>query len=414
MLTNKHNVLTVFEHQPLKVGQNVGGVFFERRHLDALEKFYGSGKLYFSLIHNGVKFNEFVGVIQVGSLTIEVLPKADQGNDNERWRTILVGILRAVGVFEIHAPSSSTLKLKSNSILDLYLELFISEVEALIHRGLVKKYLKEESNLTMLKGSILFSTHIRTNIIHKERFYVKHTVYDQDHLLNRILLKTINLLQRVNTNPILVSRIGALLLNFPEVQDLKVTHQHFDRIVFDRKTEPYKKAISIAKLLLLNYHPDIVNGREDVLAIMFDMNVLWEQFVYRSLQRYNDSGKTIEAQNNKDFWRPTYGSKVRMRPDIVINRNHKDCIVIDTKWKNLNGCNPSPEDLRQMYVYANYYRACGTLLVYPGNQSEVLQGTFYNPDGVVTTQYCGIVILHVEASVRQWQRSIASQVLQEF
>jgi len=350
--------LTVYEHQSIKVGQNVAGVIFERKHLDALEAFYGAGLPYFSLAHNGVKFNEFVGVIHVGTLTIEILPKADQTNNDEKWRSVLLSMLKVVGVFDIHAPTSTLLKLKHNSILDLYLEIFISEVEALLHHGLVKKYRKKDSNLTTLKGCLQFSAHFRRNIVHKERFFVRHTVYDQDHVLNRILYKAINLIQRINTNVVLGSKIGALLLSFPEVKDCRVSREEFDKIAFDRKTEPYRKAISIAKLLLLNYHPDIVKGTENVLAIMFDMNLLWERFVYRSLQRFNRHGKTIEAQSTKDFWKPSLGAKVKIRPDIVINRKKPDCIVIDTNWKNLNGGNPSPDDQRQMYVYSVYYDDC--------------------------------------------------------
>lgn len=404
--------LTVYEHQSIKVGQNVAGVIFERKHLDALEAFYGAGLPYFSLAYNGVKFNEYVGVIHVGTLTIEVLPKADQANNVEKWRGVLLGMLKVAGVIDIHAPTSSSLKLEYNSILDLYLAIFISEVEALLHRGLVKKYRKKSSNLTMLKGCLQFSTHLKSNIVHKERFYVRHTVYDQDHVLNRILYKAINLIQRINTNPVLGSRIGALLLNFPEVQDCQISREQFDKMTIDRKTEPYRKAIGIAKLLLLNYHPDIVKGTENVLAIMFDMNLLWERFVYRSLQRFNRHGKTIEAQSTKDFWKPSLGAKVKIRPDIVINRNKPDCIVIDTKWKNLNGGNPSPDDLRQMYVYSVYYNACYAGLVYPGISNGNIQGNYFKIDGNQSEKSCGIITLRTEEHISNWQRAIASMILE--
>jgi 5-methylcytosine-specific restriction enzyme subunit McrC len=411
VVTKRHKPLTLYEHQSIRVGQVVAGVEFERKHLDALESFYGTGVPYFSLIHNGVKFNEYVGVIHVGTLTIEVLPKADHGHDSEKWRGILLGILRVVGVFEIHAPSSATLKLKTNSILDLYLELLIIEVEGLLHRGLVKRYRKEENNLTTLKGCLQFSTHIRRNIVHRERFYVRHTVYDQDHQLNQVLYKAIQLARTVNTNPVLSSRIGALLLNFPEVRDCRITDEQFDKIVFDRKTEPYRKAIGIARLLLLHYHPDVVKGTENVLAITFDMNILWERFVYRSLQKFKDLGRTIEAQCSKDFWKPNRGAKVRMRPDIVINRNQEDCVVLDTKWKNLNGFNPSPDDLRQMFVYASYYGANKACLIYPGSVESIARGMYYDRDGKLGDQLCEVVTLCVERDIRQWQKNIADTLI---
>ena len=71
------SLITIFEHQKLKVGEQYNGVTFTNKHLEALERFYGNGALYFNLIHRGVQFNNYVGVIQVKNLTIEILPKAD-------------------------------------------------------------------------------------------------------------------------------------------------------------------------------------------------------------------------------------------------------------------------------------------------------------------------------------------------
>ena len=403
---------TVFEHQTIKLNQQIDGVYFDANSLKALQSFYGEkGVPYFSLIHNGVRFNEYVGVIQVGDLIIEVLPKADNtsvgNNEKKKWRDILIDMLFVVGVFDIHAPSSSTLKLKSNSILDLYFELFIIEVEYLLHNGLVKQYRKKEGNVNALKGNLQFAKHIQQNLTHQERFYVRHSTYDVEHKLHFILYKTIRLLKQINTNASLHSRIGALLLHFPEMPDLKVTDATFEKLVFTRKNQSYKKSIDIAKLILLQYHPDVSKGRNNVLALMFDMNKLWEQFVYVSLRKHKDPSTTITAQTSKFFWKPEKGYRSQIRPDIVINKGKTDCVVLDTKWKNLNGYNPSPDDLRQMYVYHEYYGAKKVALVYPGTKSIKSNGIYLDPNtSYEIDKECSIITLSVEPVIKVWQQNI--------
>lgn len=412
-MTQNRKYITVFEHQSIRLGQEIDGIKFDRKKLEAFEAYYGeNGVPYFSLISKGIRFNEYVGVIQIGDTVIEVLPKADNADkDKKRWHDILIEMLLAVGVFDIQATSNSSLKLKSNSILDLYFELFIKEIEYLLHNGLVKQYRKKEGNVTALKGSLQFGKHIQQNLTHQERFYVRHTTYDVEHKLHFILYKTIRLLKQINTNVGLHSRIGALLLHFPEMPEMKVTESTFEKLVLNRKTQSYKKAIDIAKLLLLQYHPDVSKGRNNVLALMFDMNKLWEQFVYVSLRKHKDAETSITAQTSKFFWRPERGYRSKIRPDIVVNKDKDDgCVVLDTKWKNLNGYNPSPDDLRQMFVYHEYYGARRVALVYPGTELSISRGTYLDPKtSKEIDKECSIISLSVESKIKDWQKNIYSE-----
>src|SRR5690606_23967716 len=150
----------------------------------------------------------------------------------------------------------------------------------------IKQYWKSEGNRTALKGALVFSKHIQHNLVHQERFYSRHSIYDVQHRLHAILYKTLCLLKRINTNSNLHSRIGALLLHFPPMPDIRVSDETFERIVFTRKSRNYEPAISIARLLLLRYHPGLSAGRNDVLALMIDMNLLWEQFLFVSLRKH--------------------------------------------------------------------------------------------------------------------------------
>jgi len=143
---------------------------------------------------------------------------------------------------------------------------------------------------------------------------------------------------------------------------------------------------------------------------MFDMNKLWEQFVYVSLRRHSENF-TVTAQSSKYFWQPENGYRSTIKPDIVINKDTDDCIVLDTKWKILNGYNPSPDDLRQMYVYHEYYNAQKVALVYPGEGKEI-KGTYFKRDSQINEKMqCSVLPINVETSdVRVWQEKIADEI----
>jgi 5-methylcytosine-specific restriction enzyme subunit McrC len=411
-LNKEDQYISVFEHEAIRFDK--GEKRISQNQFKAMEKHYGDGVPYYSLRYNGVQFNEYVGVIQIGKTLIEVLPKGDKNEtDIGKWRSILIGMLKAVGGFEINTTSSSNLRIKPNTILDLYFEMFIREVEYLLHQGLIKKYRKKVGNVKALKGSLLFAKHIQFNIAHQERFYVCHSTYDITHQMHFILFKTICLLKKINTHQELHGRIGALVLHFPEMPDMKVTEATFTKLSFNRKNQSYKKAIEIAKLLLLQYHPDVTKGRNNVLALMFDMNKLWEQFVYVSLRNNKEVGSTITSQSSKFFWKPENGYRSKIRPDIVLNKDRKeDCIVLDTKWKNLGDYNPSTNDLRQMYVYHEYYGASKVALVYPGTEQLPLKGKFLNPfDGEkVQEKECSIIPISANPDIKKWQKEIFNKI----
>lgn len=413
-MKNNKNYISVFEHESVRFDK--GEKRISEVQFKALETYFGDkGVPYYSLIHNGVCFNKYVGVIQIGKFVINVLPKADKNStsgEEEKWLRILIGMMRAVGVFEIKSTSESSLKIKPNALLDLYFEMFIKEVEYLHRNGLVKKYRKKEGNVTALKGSLQFSEHIQKNLTHQERFYVAHTTYDIEHKLHFILFKTIRLLKQINTSAGLNSRIGNLLLNFPEMPDIKVTEATFEKLVLNRKTLHYKKAIEIAKLLLLQYHPDLSTGRNHVLALMFDMNKLWEKFVFVSLRKNIDVETKITAQTSKYFWKHENGIRSQIRPDIVVNKGKENCIVFDTKWKNIYNNNPSPEDLRQMYVYHEYYAAKKVALVYPGENSTK-RGNYFNKETTqIDSKECSIIVISAENDIKSWQKNIKKQLLE--
>jgi 5-methylcytosine-specific restriction enzyme subunit McrC len=428
--------ISIYEHECLVVGESYNGVLFEQKHLEALETYYGDGKYkpnlflnlsqltklnadknsfpFYSLIRKGVRFCQFVGVLQLNELIVEVLPKADRSweNENEKkeketWRSLLIKMLQAVNAFDVSATSFSSLKLMPNSFLDIYYELFIYEVELLFHKGLINQYREIEDNRKSLVGNLIFSKQIQYNLIHKERFYVHTTEYDTMHQLHSILHKTLKVLQQTNGIQALKSRINRLIMNFPEFNDINVLESTFDKIVLNRKSQPYKTSLLISKMILLNFHPDVTTGKDEVVALMFDRNALWEKFVYHSIK--SNPNFDVEDQKVENFWKIDNQRMSYFKADIFIKHNGLN-YVLDTKWKNLDDDKPSNDDLRQMFAYLHYYEASKTALLYPYSKEMIVTGDYYKRLHDIKNEECSILKIPIATDIRIWQEAINTHI----
>ena len=143
--------------------------------------------------------------------------------------------------------SETQLKKRYHSILDVYFELYLNEVERLVKKGMIKKYRKNQSNQKALKGKLLFAQNIQQNVVHKERFYCEHQIYDKNHLLHQILYKGL-LVLKTFVNDSLKDKLNRLLFEFQDFDNINIQKKHFDKIIIDRKNHDYQKAIDIQKL----------------------------------------------------------------------------------------------------------------------------------------------------------------------
>lgn len=389
MLNSSHKI-QVFEHQTLYYGREYKGVQFKETHFQALVKLNDlHNSQYFTIIHKGIKFKQYVGVIQVDGLTLEILPKIDNNEADENvWQKVLIEMLRLTRKLKVQKVGDANVTKQNIHLLDIYFEWYLNEVQLLIRQGLIKQYYKETSNVKSLKGKLEFAGHLNKNLVHKERFYTLHQVYDKDHLVHQILALALDIVAQCSKGNYLYGKCKSVQLDFPEVHAISVSEATFAKIPSNRKIAPYQTALEIARLIILNFAPNISSGTERMLALLFDMNALWEDYILiRLKQAQEDYGLTISGQQSKGFW-----NGITIRPDILIQKGTTN-YVIDTKWKNINGTKPSTDDLRQMYVYNDYWQSEKAMLLYPANNSSFEAKDFksFNVlEGNETHHACGL------------------------
>ena len=367
--------ITVYEHDRL----TTDNASFNHKHLNALLKLNEYHNFdYFDPIPNGVKFKQYVGIIQVDGLSIEILPKADKDNSSADWKGLLLQMLKACGHLKASSAGSANVKRQHLNLLEVYFELYLTEIEILIHRGLVKKYRKKTGNVKALKGKLEFAGNIRHNLVHKERFFTTHQVYDYDHLLHQTLARALEILEQFCKGSYLFDRCKRVLLNFPEITPLKVTKKQLEGIVLNRKTAPYSQALELARLIILNYSPDISTGREKMISLLFDMNRLWEEFILIQIRKeLTGTSYSVKGQDSQTFIGSNY-----LKPDIVIQHDidSKKVYIIDTKWKRPQNKSSSISDLRQMYAYNRFWKAQKAMLLYPGESKNTSFNEFKTED----------------------------------
>lgn len=353
--------LSVFEYEKLRIGERG----FKYVHYERLLKWNeANGFKYFSAGPNSITFAQYVGVIQVGDLVIQVLPKADRQGTTGKWQKALIEMLSLVHHLPLTSTTESHLHKRHSSILDFFFDLFVSDVQGLVRRGLVKQYHRITSNQLALKGRINWPGHLRENLIRKERFHVAHQVYDTDHILHALLKRALSIVQDTALDPLIASRAQDIQWVFEDVQDRSLTAAALKRIHLGRKAQAYARAVQLAKMIVLDHAPDIKGGQTRLLGLMFEMNVLYERVVLKLLQQAvrNHPVVTITGTRNSTvFW-----ARQTIRPDIIIRQHGVPYHIVDTKWKLPKAGKPDPHDLKQMYAYNLQYKTRHSTLLYPG------------------------------------------------
>lgn len=396
-------VFHVFEYERLRI-DSYG---FTRRHWELVGKWAERQKQkYIEVWSDSVRFLQWVGVIEVEDLVIEVLPKADSDKSMENraerareWHGILISLLRYSGLFDVKGFDSADLSIQNRSLLDIVFDKYLDAVSVLIAQGLVKKYRPVNKNRTVIKGRIDFSSNLRENIAHAEKIVTIADEYDPFNLLNHVLKLAVEISMMYAPSTSTKARARTLALYFADWPNMPISTKQLDAIQFDKKTIRYLSAYKLARLLISRYNPDLSTGSEKVFSILFDMNDLWESAMFIRLKKECATrlDLKIHGQSGKSFWCSESGTTKKVRPDIVISRDDKTTFIIDTKWKVPKSNIPDDQDLKQVFVYDLLWEAQNGYLLYPQTTASAQRSKgFYEHKVNESICSCGTVYASVD------------------
>ena len=369
----KEFILKEFEY--LQYKDNTKDNFIKKETFDSLEKFVLENEKTAQYLKittkNGfgkvLQAQNYVGVIQTkDGTTIEILPKIKNAT-TEKSKDILIKMLKTLKNSPFKNLSVANLKSSKIPLFEIFISMFLEELVVLVRNGIKSDYISKEENLKFLKGKLKISEQIKYNTIHKERFFVQYEEFISNRVENRLIKTTLQFLynkSKLNKNQ---QRIREFLFVFDEIEISHNIKTDFSKIKLNRQMKDYEQVLLWCKTFLFENSFSPYKGNDLAFALLFDMNLLFESFVYSYLKK-SSNFQDIKSQDRTHHLAYENGiGRFRLKPDIVINSGK---IIADTKWKILsedkayNGV--LQDDMYQLYAYGTKYDNCEKIyLIYP-------------------------------------------------
>lgn len=344
-----------------------------------------------------VSFNNFVGLIQVrNGFQIQVLPKIDfsSGDDegNKTTKVLFLKMLRSMKDFPSKVFNDASLKVDRMNLYEIFINMYIQEVRQLVKHGLCSGYIEREDNLNFFKGKLLVGKHIRSNLAHKERFFVGFEEFHQNRPENRLIKATLEKLQKITTSAENSKELRQLLGFFEMVEPSTAYEKDFSRVVINRNTKDYENLMKWSKVFLMNESFSTFSGPTNSKALLFPMESVYESYVAKEIRKvFGQYGWDVSIQDKGHFLFEKPEKKFALYPDIVLRRDNKT-VIMDTKWKRLVpnehiNYGISQSDMYQMYAYSKKYHnpddeKCPEVwLLYPLNKDMRGQESIFYDSG---------------------------------
>lgn len=389
--------ITLFEHQkrPYKdLNWDVDHPVIAR--LEGLNEAAGTELVRLRRTH--LQATQFVGVIQAGEVTLQILPKIDfdpvgdadaQGDSRPFQAAVqsatrnLLHLLAYTQDLQVKEQDIAPLLRVRSNWFELLTRLLAMELQRQMKQGLQRAYVSFEDTLPVMRGRWQLDRQLTRRPHVRHRFDVVYDEFSPDTMLNRIFRCAVERLLFFSQEPgnrRLLRSVSRWLVDVERLGE--IPQACLEAVHFTRLNQRFQPAFNLARLFLENQAFQLTAGQDRTFAFVFDMNRLFEEFVYRFITRHRrrilGNGWGEARLRYQARGRPIYlaerlpaGKAVfRLAPDILLTRpSGRAVLVLDTKYKELaydqQRLGIAESDMYQMLAYAVALDCPRTLLLYP-------------------------------------------------
>lgn len=361
-----------------------------QEHAKKFQKFLEEKQLAHALDFGleGITTCAHVGIIRFADFQLNILPKII-GEEDSLCLENLMFMLRYTRKLEIHSMDSAEISQTKQPFLEVLIAHYANILLNALQRHIPHQYETQEDNLPTVKGRILFAKNHLVNAANLARTYCQFDEFTPDNLLNQTLKFVSHALQKLTS--VSQTRQKLLKINavYEDVTLRPVAYAETQKIILNRNHTMFKEPLELAQMFLQHSTISLHNHTFTNLAILFDMNKLFEEFVATALEQAFPG--QVKIQNKLKIIEDIDGipgTSYTIRPDILFGKD----TIIDTKYKRLSlpEDKPSEADIYQMLAYSKFYGVKNIILCYPTYQKN------YHLLSVLEDNDCSITLLTLD------------------
>ncbi len=390
-------------------------------------------------VRNGrkvIQATQQVGVVRLGSRTIQILPKIYQsgGKTEEAVRGReathnLLYLLAYAGQLPVREHTLAPLLKRGDDWFEILTRLFASHLLEEWQRGAYRNYQIVEDELSVLKGKWRITAQLRRPL-RKHIFSVAYDEFTADNPLNRIFRFVVERLWHLTRDSGNRRMLGELRLWMEEVRLLShVTRAEADPSMLSRLNQRYAPLLNLARLFLEGGSLQLAADTFTTFSFVFDMNQLFEAFIVNFIRRHQaEIFQDAPALQGCDLLPQSHGAPFHLahkedrrpvfllKPDLAFRDAARQFpLLVDTKYKRLDSADIklgiSQADFYQMYAYARRYDCSRVLLLYPQTAEMARSLRLRFPlQGTAKMIEAATVNLQVTLSSHQGRQSLISEL----
>ncbi len=337
---------------------------------------------------------QMVGVLSAPGCSLEILPKLDpdaaeavnvnaREADRQSERVRLVQMLDVAFELGLSAGSADSMAHTAPSLLEILIANFAEKLLTEVRRGLPRRYLPCEDQLSALRGRLDVTRQFSRNAVRPDRLACRFDQLEADTPLLRIVASAVPFLQRHARLQENHRKLSELRHWLHEVPRMPIAQLPWKDVQITRANKRWGELHRLAELLLRRNWQSVdrdVNGALGI-TLLFPMNDLFEKYIAMLLRRalaphrikvleQGGHRKCLGQWAEGEFLSTTAGRAFSTKPDIRLESDGQLLAVIDTKWKKMVAPTHKTHGLRQsdvyqLMAYARLYDGADVALLYP-------------------------------------------------